>query len=282
VSLSAPAPAPPAPTIRIRIVRVSDCRLYVAAVPLASRLIFGSSPLTVGDVIVGVLIVGLVSVLFVIVCVVVRPTTVKSSSGSVTVLVVPVVFAEMSNAALIVSSVASKNGTVVSMPLFEILLRPRLVLAPLAVDDPVPPATTGRAVFASVTRSSMVLLYFELSMVVFGEAVVPDGLLYTFEPSRGIRCPPMQETALKGGLDVVSSLFRLETGAEMRNYWRMTLMDIAGGVLVGNLLTVWFVWGVYHFAKRTEEDVPWIAYGSVLAPLGIAILSLIGAGAMPG
>lgn len=61
----------------------------------------------------------------------------------------------------------------------------------------------------------------------------------------------------------------------------MTMMDIAAGVLIGNLLTVSFVWGAYHFKDRDENDVPWIAYGSVLVPLGIAALSLIAAGASP-
>lgn len=51
-------------------------------------------------------------------------------------------------------------------------------------------------------------------------------------------------------------------------------MDIATGVLAGNLITVWFVWGAYHFSKRDEKDVPWPAYGAVLVPLGIAIASI--------
>lgn len=57
----------------------------------------------------------------------------------------------------------------------------------------------------------------------------------------------------------------------------MTLMDIAAGVLIGNLLTVWFVWGAYHFTKRHEENVPWSAYGSIFVPLGIAGLSALAA-----
>ncbi len=66
------------------------------------------------------------------------------------------------------------------------------------------------------------------------------------------------------------------------NYRTMTLMDIAAGVLIGNLLTVWFVWGGHHFSRRKEENVPWAAYGAILVPLAIAVLSLIGAGALPG
>lgn len=51
---------------------------------------------------------------------------------------------------------------------------------------PVPPAVIGRAALASTTRSSTVALYFALSIVVLGLAVVPAGLLYTPDPSLGI------------------------------------------------------------------------------------------------
>lgn len=69
----------------------------------------------------------------------------------------------------------------------------------------------------------------------------------------------------------------------MKGYlYPMTLMNIAAGVLIGNLLTVWFVWGAYNFTKKKDETaVSWAAYGSVLAPLGIAILSLVASGALP-
>lgn len=62
----------------------------------------------------------------------------------------------------------------------------------------------------------------------------------------------------------------------------MTLMDIAAGVLIGNLLSAWFIWGAYHAAKRTDLDMPWLAYSAMLVPLGIAGLSLVAAGALPG
>lgn len=62
----------------------------------------------------------------------------------------------------------------------------------------------------------------------------------------------------------------------------MTLMDIAAGVLIGNLLSAWFIWGAYHAAKRSDDMIPWIAYSAMLVPLGIAGLSLIAAGALPG
>lgn len=62
----------------------------------------------------------------------------------------------------------------------------------------------------------------------------------------------------------------------------MTLMDIAAGVMIGNILTAWFIWGAYHASKRADEDIPWSAYASMAAPIGIGILSLIAAGALPG
>ena len=62
----------------------------------------------------------------------------------------------------------------------------------------------------------------------------------------------------------------------------MTLMDIAAGALIGNLFSVWFVWGAYHAAKRSDDMIPWIAYSAMLVPLGIAAASLIAAGAVPG
>ena len=61
----------------------------------------------------------------------------------------------------------------------------------------------------------------------------------------------------------------------------MTVMDIAAGVLIGNLLSAWFIWGAYHASKRTDDMIPWIAYAAMLVPLGIAVLSLIAAGALP-
>lgn len=61
----------------------------------------------------------------------------------------------------------------------------------------------------------------------------------------------------------------------------MTLMDIAAGVLIGNLLSVAFVWGAYHASKRADDDIPWSAYGAMAAPLGIGILALIASGALP-
>lgn len=59
-------------------------------------------------------------------------------------------------------------------------------------------------------------------------------------------------------------------------------MTLAAAVMIGNMLTVWFVWGAYHAWKRAEEDIPWSAYGAMIVPLGIAVLSLLAAGALPG
>jgi hypothetical protein len=61
----------------------------------------------------------------------------------------------------------------------------------------------------------------------------------------------------------------------------MDLATISSGVLIGNLLTVWFVWGAYHAFKRDEKDIRLTAYISILAPLGIAILSMIANGFLP-
>lgn len=63
---------------------------------------------------------------------------------------------------------------------------PRFVRAAAAVVAPVPPATMGRGVFASVAKSSIRELYFALSMLVPETAVVPASLLKTPEPSLGI------------------------------------------------------------------------------------------------
>lgn len=59
-------------------------------------------------------------------------------------------------------------------------------------------------------------------------------------------------------------------------------MPIAAAFLIANLLTVWFVWGAYHAFRRTELEIPALAYAAMLIPLGIAILALIGSGAIPG
>ena len=61
----------------------------------------------------------------------------------------------------------------------------------------------------------------------------------------------------------------------------MTIIDTAAAVLIGNMLTVLFVWGAYHAFTRKEEDIPWSAYGAMILPVGIGIAGLVGAGAFP-
>jgi hypothetical protein len=60
----------------------------------------------------------------------------------------------------------------------------------------------------------------------------------------------------------------------------MNIMDIAGGVLAANLLTVLFVWGGYH-ATRPDEDIPWSAYGAMAFPIVFTLISLAVAGETP-
>lgn len=54
----------------------------------------------------------------------------------------------------------------------------------------------------------------------------------------------------------------------------MDLYDFAAAVFIGNVLTAWFLWGLWQFHKH-DYRAAWPAYGAVLFPLGIAVISMV-------
>lgn len=46
----------------------------------------------------------------------------------------------------------------------------------------------------------------------------------------------------------------------------MNFNDVAMAVFAGNLLTIWFLYGLWMFNKH-DTEAPWSAYGACLIPI---------------
>lgn len=52
------------------------------------------------------------------------------------------------------------------------------------------------------------------------------------------------------------------------------MLDIAAAVLIGNMFTALFIWGMIQFS-RYDYQAPWPAYGAALAPILFAVICVV-------